>query len=187
MGRPHTDRADAIPGLAEVFRTFGFDGASLALIIAGTGLGKGSLYHFFPGGKEEMAAAVLDHIDSWFELALFRPLREATDASAAIRAMFRTVDDYFWSGGRVCLIGAFALGDARDRFAQKIATYFAVWRDDLASALRRAGKDEAAALALAEDTVVTIQGALVACRALDDRALFKRSLDRQEARLELPA
>jgi hypothetical protein len=29
-------------------------------------LGKGSLYHFFPGGKEDMAKAVLDEVAVWF-------------------------------------------------------------------------------------------------------------------------
>ena len=62
MPRVISERADALPALAEVFREHGFEGASLSLISERTGLGKGSLYHFFPGGKEEMAAAVLDDI-----------------------------------------------------------------------------------------------------------------------------
>ncbi|WP_164094666.1 TetR family transcriptional regulator, partial [Serratia marcescens] len=52
-------RAALIPILGEVFREHGYEGASLAVIGARTGLGKGSLYHAFPGGKEEMASAVL--------------------------------------------------------------------------------------------------------------------------------
>ena len=59
MARIVMERADVLPMLGEVFREHGFEGASLAAITARTGLGKGSLYHFFPGGKEEMAAAVL--------------------------------------------------------------------------------------------------------------------------------
>ena len=58
------ERADALPALGEVFREHGFEGASLALIGERTGLGKGSLYHFFPGGKEEMAAAVTETHDT---------------------------------------------------------------------------------------------------------------------------
>lgn len=61
------ERADVIPLIAEVFREFGFEGTSLSRITEKTALGKGSLYHFFPGGKEEMAGAVLAHVDAWFE------------------------------------------------------------------------------------------------------------------------
>ena len=53
-----TDRSAAIPALAEAFREHGFEGASLAQLCEATGLGKGSLYHFFPGGKDEMAEVV---------------------------------------------------------------------------------------------------------------------------------
>ena len=47
--------------LGEVFRAHGYEGASLTLITQATGLGKGSLYNFFPDGKEQMAAEVLAH------------------------------------------------------------------------------------------------------------------------------
>src|SRR5690349_20826626 len=93
-----TERADVLPALAELFREHGFEGASLSLIGRRTGLGKGSLYHFFPGGKEEMAAAVLDEIDGWFRDTLFTPLREAADPRQAILRMFPSVEAYFQSG-----------------------------------------------------------------------------------------
>jgi AcrR family transcriptional regulator len=80
----------------------------MSRITARTGLGKGSLYHFFPGGKEEMAAVVLADVDDWFERNIFAPLRDGEPA-AAIASMWRDVDAYFQSGGRVCLVGAFAL------------------------------------------------------------------------------
>ena len=50
--RTLNERPDVIPLVAEVFRNFGDGGASLIRITEKTGLGKGSLYHFFPGGKE---------------------------------------------------------------------------------------------------------------------------------------
>ncbi|MEA1831362.1 TetR/AcrR family transcriptional regulator [Methylobacterium durans] len=185
MTRTVNERADAVAALAEIFREFGYEGASLSLIGARTGLGKGSLYHFFPGGKEEMAASVLAEIDGWFARAVFAPLREDPDPSAAIRRMFRETDAYFRSGRRVCLVGAFALGDVRDRFAARIATYFAAWRDALADALRRAGRAEGSAAEEAEHVVSAIQGALVMARAVDDPAVFVRALARLEAGLGL--
>ncbi len=169
--------------LAEVFREHGYEGASLALIGQRTGLGKGSLYHFFPGGKAEMAACVLAAIDAWFEDAMFRPLREDPDAKAAIRTMLATTDTYFRSGNRICLVGVLALGEARDRFAERIDGYFAAWRDALAAALVRAGLNSAEAVGRAEDAVAMIQGNLVAARALRDPALFGRGLTRLETRL----
>lgn len=181
MTKAQGARATAIPALAEVFREYGYAGASLALLGERAGLGKGSLYYAFPGGKAEMAEAVLDAIGAWFEAEVYAPLRDDADPRAAIRGMFGAVDGYFRSGRRACLVGAFALSDDRDRFAERIAAYFAAWRDALADALVRTGRDDAAALA--EDTVLAIQGGLVLARALDDPAVFGRLLARLQTRL----
>jgi TetR/AcrR family transcriptional regulator, lmrAB and yxaGH operons repressor len=184
MPRMVTERNDTLSVLAEVFREHGYEGASLSLIGTATGLGKGSLYHFFPGGKEEMAAAVLAQIDAWFESNVFVPLRDASDPARAIGAMLDTTEEYFRSGRRVCLVGALALGDARDRFAAAVRSYFARWVDALAEALVRSGRDNARAKALAEEAVAAIQGAIVLARALDDPATFSRAVTRLRLRLQ---
>ncbi len=183
--RTLNERADAVSLVAEVFRELGYERATLSRIRERTGLGKGSLYHFFPGGKEEMAKAVLDHVDGWFERVVYTPLRR-DDPAVAIPAMWTAVDDYFRSGRRVCLVGAFALDETRDRFAAPIASYFTRWIDALGDALIRAGHDAAAAARLAEDAVLGIQGALVLARATGDDAVFGRALARMKARLAVP-
>ncbi|KQO66613.1 TetR/AcrR family transcriptional regulator [Methylobacterium sp. Leaf89] len=183
MGQGEGARAAAIPVLAEVFRERGYEGASLALLGARTGLGKGSLYHAFPGGKAEMAEAVLAAIEAWFETRIYAPLREEADPCAAITRMLSETDTYFRSGGRACLVGAFALTGGRDRFGARIAGYFAAWRDALAAALRRSGHGPEAAADLAEEAIAAIQGGLVLARALDEPAAFGRTLERVRFRL----
>jgi AcrR family transcriptional regulator len=179
-----TDRATAIPALAEAFREHGFEGASLARLSAATGLGRGSLYNFFPGGKEEMAAAVLADVDEWFTTCVFRPLRAAASGDpAAVGDMFDAVTGYFRSGRRVCLQGAFALGRERDRFAGTIRGYFGEWIASLAAALVTAGTPEAAARAVALETVTAIQGGIVLSRALDQPEIFTETVERQRARV----
>ncbi len=89
MSRLIHTREDVLPVLGEVFREHGFEGASLSVITARTGLGKGSLYHFFPGGKEEMGQAVLAHIDGWFETEVYAPLRDDADPRAASATCWR--------------------------------------------------------------------------------------------------
>jgi AcrR family transcriptional regulator len=170
-------RGDVIAQLAEVFRSHGYEGASLSLITEATGLGKGSLYNLFPRGKEQMAEEVLAHIDNWFERHVFAPLRE--DASGdGVAVMFDAVDRYFESGGRVCLVGVFALGSARDHFGKAVREYFKAWQHALASALRRQGFAPPEAKQCAEDILLGIQGALVLARANDDRNVFRRAIKR---------
>ncbi|OAF05361.1 TetR/AcrR family transcriptional regulator [Bradyrhizobium neotropicale] len=181
--RTLNERPDVIPLVAEVFREFGYEGASLSRITEKTGLGKGSLYHFFPGGKEDMAKAVLDEVGAWFEREVFAPLRDDAP-EAAITRMWDTVISYFRSGRRICLVGAFALDGTRDRFADAISRYFVRWIASLRDALVRLGWDPADANQSAEEVVLGIQGALVLARATNDESLFVRTIDRLRLRLE---
>jgi len=170
-----------------VFRAHGYEGASLALISEATGLRKGSLYHFFPGGKQQMAAEVLAEIDHWFEVNIFAPLRDGEDASRAVTAMIKNTDAYFRSGNRVCLVGVLALGAARDTFAAQVNDYFARWQDALAASLRRSGLGAGEARRRAEDAMLVIQGALVLARARNNAKIFSRAMADLELRLLAPA
>ncbi|MEK9968949.1 MAG: TetR/AcrR family transcriptional regulator [Ferrovibrio sp.] len=174
-------REEAVARIAEVFREQGFEGASLSAITEASGLGKGSLYNHFPGGKDDMAAEVLAHVDAWFEAEVYAPLRDAADARAAITTMFASVNGYFRSGRRICLVGAFALDATRDRFAVAVQDYFLRWIAALAACLKRGGARQSRALA--ESAVAGIQGALVLSRALDDPAVFARQLADLQDRL----
>lgn len=175
-------RKHVIAKLAEVFRAHGYEGTSLTLITQATGLGKGSLYNLFPRGKEQMAEEVLAHIDAWFERNVFAPLRD-DKTGEGIAHMFEATDRYFESGGRVCLVGVFALGGARDTFGKKLRGYFKAWEEALAAALHRQGMAPAQAKDRAEDVVLGIQGALVLARARADTSVFSRALKRLRAGL----
>ena len=177
------ERNDVIPTLGEIFREYGYAGASLSEITERTGLGKGSLYHFFPNGKTEMAEAVLGDIDKWFEEYVFAPLRKSEHPNKSIHSMFNEVNRYFNSGRRICLVGAFALDHTRDQFSEKVSNYFKAWTSSLTTALKKYGLAKKDAKLLAEDVVGGIQGALVLARSQDNPKIFTRTLKRLEKRI----
>lgn len=153
----------------------------MSTLTAASGLGKGSLYNFFPGGKDEIASAVLDDITQWFDTRVFAPLRavraEGRDPLVALDEMLGSVDDYFRSGRRACLPGSFALSTTRDRFSVAIASYFAQWIDALTEALAATGLRGARAHAV--QLIAGVQGGIVLARALDDHELFQVALRRE--------
>ncbi|MGT2424779.1 TetR/AcrR family transcriptional regulator [Amnibacterium kyonggiense] len=180
MAKRPTTREAVVPLLAEAFRDHGYEGASMSVLQDASGLGRGSLYNFFPGGKEEMAQAVLDEIGAWFQERVFRPLRAAATsdertARTAIGAMLDATDSYFRSGQRACLPGLFAIGRERERFAAAVDGYFAAWVDALTSALSAAGDPDARTAAL--ESVAAVQGGIVLARALHDDAVFRSIVD----------
>jgi AcrR family transcriptional regulator len=70
-------------GFAEIHR-HGFQAASVANILADTGLTKGALYHHFPSKKDLGLAVVGEVVHSYLEQAVFAPLREADQPAKAL-------------------------------------------------------------------------------------------------------
>jgi AcrR family transcriptional regulator len=171
-------KEEAIAQLLKVFRQYGYEGATLARLSKATGLGKASLYHYFPKGKEEMAAAVLNHIDNWLEENILTPLQGSGTPAECIRAMCKSVDMFYNRGQQACLFAVLSLGDAKDLFHVQIRQALKVWIDAIAEVLIEAGIERSLARQRAEDAILQIQGSLVLVRALDDTAPFERVLQR---------
>ena len=85
---------------------------------------------------------------------------------------------------RICLVGTFALDEARDCFGSEIRNYFRRWINGLDDALFRAGMNPPSSRQLAEDIVVGIQGALTMTRAIGDDRIFERTLKGLRERVE---
>ena len=100
----------------DLFRAKGFDGASVSDISDATGLGKSSLYHHFPDGKEEMAIQVLAHLEGFqLERALFEPMRSSGTPKQKLDRMLDTIDRFYDGGRKACLLER--LGGERRRHA----------------------------------------------------------------------
>jgi len=183
MGRTKLARAEMVSRLESLFAAKGYAGTSLADITGATGLGKGSLYHAFPGGKEEMAEVVLSDAIARIEAGLLRPLDAVEDPARGLAAMFEAVHAHYEGGRKICLPGALALHETRERFSDPIRSLFRRWRAALARCLIRGGVRDAHAERLAAETLAVIEGGLMLARAFDDPRLFEDGLARQYARL----
>jgi len=169
-------RDEVVGRIQDVFRDFGFDGASLAEISKATGLGKSSLYHYFPGGKEEMAVAVLERIDTWMNAHALGALKRKGTPKARLRAMLRTLDDFYVGGRNACVLGNLVVGGSREKFQEFLVSAFGGWIQALRELAVEAGVPGQEAQARAEDAVVRIEGALIVAGGLDDPSPFKRAL-----------
>lgn len=172
MARLVAEKSDVIPIISELFRKYGFEGTSISHILEATGLGRSSIYHFFPGGKDEMAEAVLENVDQWFEENMFQ-LLENSNSTQAIDEMLKNVASYFKSGQRICLVGAFALEETRSKFEDQLSSYFERWIDVLAKNFEKLGLSKNDAKSKSIHFVSSIQGAIVVSRATQNYNHFE--------------
>lgn len=169
-------RDELLNRLHDTFRRYGYEGASMSRIATATGLGKASLYHHFPGGKEQMAAAVLDARRNWYEEKLFRPLEAMHPPRQRLTNMLTTLDQVYEAGDKASLPALLSLTIERDMFADAISDFFQRWLDCMTQLLIDAGLARDIATRRAHDAVQRIQGALLMSRAFGEKKPFSTLL-----------
>jgi len=172
--------------LLEVFRIHGYEGASLSRISEATGLKRASLYHRFPGGKEEMAQAILEHIDELFADKILAPLNMPGDPKTRIRKMAKQLDGFYKGGHGSCLLETLSLGDSNTVLLSGIHASIKAWTEAMASVARDAGLPATKARRRAEDALVQIQGSVIVTRITGDPTPFTRTLKALPALLTEP-
>jgi AcrR family transcriptional regulator len=165
--------------LTEVFRSVGYEGASLAMLSSATGLKRASLYHRFPGGKQQMAEEVLLASLNYFDQAILRPLNQPGLASDRLQEVIVALDTFYAGGKSACLLNLFAVPpEEKGPFTQKIHDAFSALLQSFAKLAEDAGLPKGAARERAEETIMLIEGALIMTRGLRDHAPFGRMLKR---------
>jgi AcrR family transcriptional regulator len=171
--------------LLAMFRRTGYDGTSVADMTAATGLGKSSLYHHFPGGKEEIAVALLEHLSARLRPVL-ESLLDARSPRVKLDALLDAVDSLYDGGRMACLLERLSASADRSRFAEPLARSFRAFIDAFDGLCREAGLSAAVSRARAEDAVARIEGSLVLAAGTNDPPVFQRALEAIRATLLAP-
>lgn len=167
-------KEEIVSKLVPVFCHHGYEGASISRLSAATGLKKASLYHHFPGGKEQMAAAVLAYIDQWIEQYIFSALHSSQPASDRLAAMIQSIEQFYEGGKAPCILAVMSLGEADNLFHQQLEKSLRQWLEELTQLVESTGVNPETARIRAEDIMMLIQGALVVARVTKDTQPFKR-------------
>lgn len=180
MPAPLLTRDEVLKRILEVFRHHGYAGASLTEISKATGLGRSSLYHYFPGGKEDMAQAVLELLKTWMEVNIIAELQCEKPPAMRIGAMCRLLDEFYMGGRERCILANFIMAESMDLFKETMRIILTRWIDALAKLIEETGLLAKEAKLRAEDAVVRVQGGLMLSIALNDPTPFRRALQQIE-------
>lgn len=174
MTRTRRSRDEVIPDLRDTFRRHGYDGASLNLISDATGLGRASLYHHFPGGKDEMVEAALDDVQAMVDTQIIAVLNTDAAPDARLAAMAKALSAYYQDGRLGCLCATLAL--TAPMYRDRVRKIFERWEAALSRLAVEEGLDQLAANRAAEAALASIQGALVLAAAQARPEPFRRAL-----------
>jgi TetR/AcrR family transcriptional regulator, lmrAB and yxaGH operons repressor len=150
---------------SRLLRKQGYGATGLNQVMAEAQAPKGSMYFHFPGGKEELAAAAVDHFAARVMQRLEDGLAEADTVGEAVATFFDDYVEHFqrtnFSEG--CAVATVALDAASAHEALAAATGRALrgWIDRFAEALEAEGRSPAEAHRLATLIVAAIEGTVV--------------------------
>jgi AcrR family transcriptional regulator len=146
---------------AELFRRQGYSGTGLKQVVAEARAPFGSLYHHFPGGKQQLADEVVRAGGAFFQALVTAVYDEEATAAASVRAVFAGAAQTLAATDfqDACPIATVALEVASTNEALRRATadVFEQWTVALTERLGDRGR----ALAV----IAALEGAFVLCRA----------------------
>jgi len=173
--------------LATAFRSHGYEGASLTSLSQLTGLEKASLYHRFPGGKDQMLDAALNHVQQWFTQNVLDPLAQPGDPAKKLRIASQRIRGFYRDGLRPCVLDTLSLHTSNDalqgKLAEALRTSYSTWHEAFSRLARESGIPTGTAKSRAEQAIVEIEGGLVVSRATASSQPFLRAIARLPALL----
>jgi TetR/AcrR family transcriptional repressor of lmrAB and yxaGH operons len=165
-------RERLVGAMADLVQRQGYLATGVSDVAAAAGAPKGSLYHHFPGGKEELGVAALEAAGASIDAAFAAVLRRHRSPVRAVAALAAGMAAGLEASGyeRGCPVATSALetAHASEALAAAAAQAFAGWRARLAEHFEAAGFRPADARSRAVLVLSALEGALVLARAEHD-------------------
>jgi AcrR family transcriptional regulator len=182
-----------IVSTALLVRERGARATSLDAILAHSGAPRGSVYHHFPGGREQLLREATRYAGDYVARRLEREAGD--DPLTALEMLF---DEYrknleatdFRAGCPIVAVAIEASEEGPDLRECTVAA-FERWRRAIAASIERAGVDPDRADELAINAIASFEGAIVLSRAYRDlepldrvRRELRRQVDEELAQLK---
>jgi AcrR family transcriptional regulator len=154
---------------AELFRKYGYNGTGLKQIVTHANAPFGSVYHFFPGGKEQLGEEVIRRSGEMYMEIVLAVFNGAPDIVSGVRDAFLGAAEVLRQTDYedACPIATVALevASSNDTLRQATADVFGMWIERAASPLIDAGVPKKRAHELAVVFIQLLEGGFLLSRA----------------------
>jgi TetR/AcrR family transcriptional regulator, lmrAB and yxaGH operons repressor len=176
---PPDTRERLVRAAEQLFRTQGYAATGLKQLTQAAAAPWGSLYHFFPAGKEQLGEAAIGYAAEVYAVGWRAAFARHPDPAEATEKIFlnevKILERSDYRDG--CPIAAVTLdsGSTNEALRAACARAFDLWRAAIADGLRDAGGPDDAARDLAGFILSALEGAIVLSRAAKDAAPLRQS------------
>ena len=161
-------REQILLSTSDLLENQGFHATGLNEIVRESGAPKGSIYYYFPEGKEEIVAETVLFAGRRTAERIRSHLAEIEDPAEAIRSFLETVAYHveasgFRSGGPLTIVASES-ATTSERINQACRQAYDELREAFAARLRDGGIEEARAMSLAWTINAAVEGAIILSR-----------------------
>ena len=179
MSRLESPRDKMVQSAALLMREHGVENTSFSQVVVHSGAPRGSIYHYFPGGK----AQLVEEAVRWSGDVMTQAFRHGLETGDPLTLL--AAAHGFWRGvlegsdfAAGCPVAAGSLEAERTPAVRDAAgQVFAEWQDVIAQGLTERGVPEERARSLAAMTFAGIEGAVLMARAQRSMAPVEATLD----------
>jgi AcrR family transcriptional regulator len=154
----------------ELFRRQGYVGTGIKQIVEAAGAPFGSIYHFFPGGKEELGAETIRRSGALYGLLFVEFVGPEVDLVKGVRAFFagaaETLRETDFADACPIATVALEISSTNEELRQACADVFNLWIKGGTARFVEAGIKKKQARALVIEMLAGLEGAFVLSRAL---------------------
>ncbi|MFD0312236.1 TetR/AcrR family transcriptional regulator [Streptomyces sp. NPDC127119] len=158
-------RERVVRAASRLLQQQGYEGTGIKLIAREAGATLGSVYHFFPGGKEELAVAAIQHGDQEFADMLRTGLDSADDPAVAVencaRHLATALRESGWAEGCPVTSTALETLGRAPRIQEACHEALRNWQSVLSARFTRSGFSVQQANELACTVLAALEGAEV--------------------------
>jgi TetR/AcrR family transcriptional regulator, lmrAB and yxaGH operons repressor len=167
MGQERSSMQRMLDSTIALLQQHGAGAITVDAVLAHSGAPRGSVYHHFPGGRNELILAAVRQAGEEMSAAVEHACQEGPPLRALQRfaALWEhTLASADFNAG--CAVAAAAIDNRQDmpEAAEAVRAIFTRWQVAIADLLARSGYDPGRAQRLATLVVSTIEGAVILCR-----------------------
>ena len=167
--KPGSTKARILDTTAELFMRYGYTGTGLKQIVADANAPFGSLYHHFPGGKQELGVEVIHRSGAMYLELVLGVFEAAPDIVTGVHDCFAGAAEVLRATdyADACPIETVALevASTNEPLREATAEVFESWIEGATAKFRAAGIDHPAARELSISVIALLEGAFVLARA----------------------
>ncbi|MCA9968809.1 MAG: TetR/AcrR family transcriptional regulator [Anaerolineales bacterium] len=164
-----TKREQIIQTTCQLIELQGYHATGLNQIIAESGAPKGSLYHYFPEGKDELVEEAIDHTSRLIAGRLRAAMAATADPAAAIPAFLQQLAHHvqasgFQAGGPITAV-AIEAASTNPRLNAACRRAYRSWQAVVEQKLLASGCEAVRARRRAGVVIALIEGAIILSRS----------------------